>query len=325
MMADMSIVTTTINLAWGMAIKDSVTTGIQPFRFPDTDTEAYKQRNAEIELLLSGSTHTTLADARTISQAKLILPSNKSSLRNVRRLQIWALTFLPANHPVQVYLDTHYTDMQSFRSQWDTWKPAMCPELVLARGIYHCKYLATEFSKYWKAQGRVPTPQRLSDARAISKAIQREQQWELILSDSFLVQAKVFEYCGLPVPGSQADRVLPGAGSGRGGLGTTGGLANRTTIPPGFNSRLNNVNFNSQLFGSYRTSAVRCAEIRRQITAGNKPALPLSKIDQQAMCLAWHCKGQCNAACPRSADHVAYTAEEYAPLAAWCTANFNAE
>ena len=30
----------TINLAWGMATKDSVTTGIQPFCFPDTDTEA---------------------------------------------------------------------------------------------------------------------------------------------------------------------------------------------------------------------------------------------------------------------------------------------
>ena len=59
MMADMSIITTTINLAWGMATKDSVTTGIQPFRFPDTDTEAYEKRNAEIELMLLGSIHTT--------------------------------------------------------------------------------------------------------------------------------------------------------------------------------------------------------------------------------------------------------------------------
>ena len=325
MMADMSLLTTTIHLSWGMATKDSITTGIQPFRFPDTDTEAYEQRNSEIELMLSGSTQTTLADARTISQAKLILPSNESSLRNVRRLQIWALTFLPANHPVQVYLGTHYTDMQSFRSQWDTWKPSMRPELVLARGIYHCKYLATEFSEYWKAQGRVPTPQQLSDAKAISKAIQREQQWEPILTDSFLVQAKVLEYCGLPTPGSRPDNANPGGGPGRGGLGSGGGLNNRTTVPPGANSRLNNVGFNSQLFSSYRTSSVRCAEIRRRIAAGDKPALPLSKVDQQAMCLAWHCKGQCNAACPRAADHVAYTAEEYAPLVAWCTANFNAE
>ena len=325
MIADMGLITTTINMAWSMATKDSVTTGIQPFRFPDTDTEAYEQRNAEIELMLSGSTHTTLADARTISQAKLILPSNESSLRNVRRMQIWALTFLSADHPVQTYLETHYTDMQSFRSQWDTWKPSMRPELILARGIYHCKYLSTKFSKYWKAQGRVPTPQRLGEPKAISKAIQREQQWEPLLSDLFLVQAKVYEYCGLPAPGSQNDRGysgLPGSG-GSGGSGRA--LAGRVPEPPGSNSRLSNVNFNSQLFGSYRTSSVRCAEIRRRIAAGDKPALPLSKIDQQAMCLAWHCKGQCNAACPRSADHVSYTAEEYAPLKAWCLANFNVE
>ena len=170
-----------------MATKDSVPTGIQPFRFPDTDTEAYEQRNTEIELMLTGSTHTTLANARTISQAKLILPSNESSLRNVCHMQIWALTFLPAKHPVQAYLETHYTDMQSFHSQWDTWKPSMRPELMLARGIYDCKYLLNEFSKYWKAQGCVPTPQRLGEAKAISKAIQREQQWEPILSNSFLV------------------------------------------------------------------------------------------------------------------------------------------
>lgn len=67
MMADMGVITTTINMALGMATNDSVTTGIQPFRFPDTDTEAYEQRNTEIELMLSGSTHTTLADACTIS------------------------------------------------------------------------------------------------------------------------------------------------------------------------------------------------------------------------------------------------------------------
>ena len=52
----------------------------------------------------------------------------------------------------------------------------MRPELILTRGIYHCKYLATVFSEYWKAQGHVPTPQRLGNAKAISKAIQREQQ-----------------------------------------------------------------------------------------------------------------------------------------------------
>ena len=97
MMADMGVLTTTINMSGEMATKDSVTTGFQPFCFPDTDTEAYEQRNTEIELMLSGSAHITLADARAISQAKLILPSNESSLQNVCHMQVWVLTFLPGN------------------------------------------------------------------------------------------------------------------------------------------------------------------------------------------------------------------------------------
>ena len=146
LMVDISVITTTMNMAWGMATKDSVTRGIQLFCFTDTDTEAYEQCNTEIKSMLSGSTHTTLADARTISQAKLILPSNESLLRNVRHMQIWALTFLPATHPVQTYLETPYTDMQSLHSQWDTWKPSMRPELMLARGIYHSTLLLSSVS-----------------------------------------------------------------------------------------------------------------------------------------------------------------------------------
>ena len=99
LMADMSVVTTTINMAWGMSTKDSITTGIQPFRFPDTDTEAYEQRNVEIELMLSGSTHTTLADARTILQAKLILPSNEKLPEERSQDANMGLNFLASQSP----------------------------------------------------------------------------------------------------------------------------------------------------------------------------------------------------------------------------------
>ena len=83
----------------GDGYKNSIKSGIQLFQFPDTYTEAYEQQNAEIKLMLAGPTHTTLADARTISQAKLILPSNESSLQNIRWMWIWALTFLKSPCP----------------------------------------------------------------------------------------------------------------------------------------------------------------------------------------------------------------------------------
>jgi coenzyme F420-reducing hydrogenase gamma subunit len=61
-------------------------------------------------------------------------------------------------------------------------------------------------------------------------------------------------------------------------------------------------------FGKYQKStSVKRRGTRRKITDGLLPALPLSKVDQQLMCLAWHTKGQCNIRCPRAADHIAYT------------------
>ena len=94
--------------------------------------------------------------------------------------------------------------------------------------------------------------------------------------------------------------------------------------PPGGENagRTNNVGFNAELFMTYRSRPVKSASIRRQIRANTLLALPLSTVDTQTICLAFHTKGQCNAECPHVADHVAYTAEEYAPLLDWCATNY---
>jgi hypothetical protein len=46
--------------------------------------------------------------------------------------------------------------------------------------------------------------------------------------------------------------------------------------------------------------------------------LPDSKSGSGQMCLAYHCKGLCNAKCPRAADHIHYTDKQYQPLITWC-------
>jgi hypothetical protein len=46
--------------------------------------------------------------------------------------------------------------------------------------------------------------------------------------------------------------------------------------------------------------------------------LPNSKSGSGQMCLAYHCKGLCNAKCPRAADHIHYTDEQYQPLITGC-------
>ena len=73
---------------------------------------------------------------------------------------------------------------------------------------------------------------------------------------------------------------------------------------------------------TYRSRPVKSARIRRQIRANTLPALPLSKVNNQTMCLAFHTKGKCNAECPRVTDHIAYTAAEYAPLLDWYADNY---
>jgi hypothetical protein len=88
----------------------------------------------------------------------------------------------------------------------------------------------------------------------------------------------------------------------------------------------NNPHFLEAVFGEYKKlNKVRARQIRRRIAEKELPPLPISKVDKEPMCLAWHTKGQCNGRCPRAADHVAYTAEEAKALATWCAAHYPKE
>ena len=61
--------------------------------------------------MLSGTANATLADAHEALDVKVNLPPHDGSNWNVRRLQIWPLVVLPANHPIQAFLEHHYNDM----------------------------------------------------------------------------------------------------------------------------------------------------------------------------------------------------------------------
>ena len=85
------------------------------------------------------------------------------------------------------------------------------------------------------------------------------------------------------------------------------------------NTRADNPSFNQGLFGAYKVSSIKSADLRKKIAQSLLEPLPRSRLNStQPMCLAWHTKGQCNAVCPAHEDHVAYTEAEYAPLATWC-------
>ena len=320
--ADASLLQTTVSMVWSMTTLDAIGTGIQFFRFGDTDLEAAQLRQAEIELMLSGTANASLSDAREALDTKITLPPSDGSTRNVRRFQIWALSVLPPNHPLHTFLDDHYNDMESFRPTWMTWRPALFPNLMRAKGVFHLKYMSTELSEYWKEQCRSNTPVDLPRANAISSAITRERHWEPHLSTFFIQKYKLHEFCGVSAP----SRSIPGSSSGSQGqgLGGTGGNGAPPTSPNpgGTGLRVNNDNFNAGLFQTYKESPVRSQIIRTKIRNGELPPLPPSKVDGVPMCLAFHTKGVCNTNCNRVPDHVSYTAGEYQTLCSWCSTNY---
>ena len=75
------------------------------------------------------------------------------------------------------------------------------------------------------------------------------------------------------------------------------------------------------LFGRFKRrkdpSTGREYSAKRVRDEATKP-LPDSKSGRGQMCLAYHCKGLCNANCPRAADHIHYTDEQYQQLITWC-------
>ncbi|KAK1736299.1 hypothetical protein QTG54_012899 [Skeletonema marinoi] len=81
----------------------------------------------------------------------------------------------------------------------------------------------------------------------------------------------------------------------------------------------NNTQFNNR-FQPFKDSAATCRDIRNTIGTGpgQARALPLSRIDQKPMCLAFHAKGVCNPRCGLIADHVPYTNAQYDELFQWC-------
>ena len=320
---NLSMAESLLAMQFDMVHRDSLQTGLNLFLFGDIDEEASLILNNQINLLMSGVT-TTLADAKSALKTNVTMPpGDGGSLRYVQRYLVFLMTILPDAHPLIDWLQRHYQDMDSFRHDFATWQHPIDAMLSPARGIYHLKWLSNVTSAYFKAQKRSPANVELPDACYIRKQIQNEMSWAPLLSENFIRDYKVKEFCG--IYGPVAPPSLPaGSGAPR--------LPNSSPPPPGNGQvggeRAANLQFSASLFDVFknrgRTGKFASRMIRNKINAGELPALPLSKVDGQVMCLPFHVKGMCNEQCNRNADHVQYSETELAPLANWCTANYPA-
>ena len=159
--------------------------------------EEAQLHQSEMDLILSGTANTSLADTREYLGIKIQLPPSDRSNRNVQRLQIWVLSILPSNHRLHQFLEDHYNDMESFRPVWSTWRPALFPHLLISRGVFHLKYMSTELSEYCKYQARSSLPLELPNPNAIFSSITQEHHWEPQLSTFFIHRYKLHVFCGV--------------------------------------------------------------------------------------------------------------------------------
>ena len=309
-------------MQFDMVHRDSLQTGLNLFLFGDIDEEASLILNNQINLLMSGVT-TTLADAKSALKTNVTMPpGDGGSLRYVQRFLVFLMSILPDAHPLINWVQMHYQDMDSFRHDFATWQHPTDATLSPARGIYHLKWLSNVTSSYFKAQKRSPANIELPDACFIRKQIQNEMPWAPLLSENFIRDYKVKEFCGIYGPAPPPS------------LPSFGGLTSPPGAPPpppdvrAPGERAANLHYNAGLFDVFKnrgkSGKYASRMIRNKINSGELPALPLSKVDGEPMCLPFHVKGMCNEQCKRKPDHVNYNGNELTELCSWCTANYPA-
>lgn len=308
------LLTTITSMDWEMVSKDSIETGLQPFRCFSSDDEAAMTHQQQVQLLLTGTSASLEDTNRLLAGNKLQLPTNLNFSLFVLRISLLMQILLPAQHPLVSFLNELYQDLESYRHHIGGFVTSQPSLNGSATGILICKWLANTLSNYYTLQGNqdglVPIGRRPND---ISTAITMESSWEPLLSSAFIQKYKIREFCGAlgsTPPGPRPSSIAAGPS----------GPSPPSRPQTAQNRRLNNPDWSESLFKTFSDRQVKTLTIRQLITAGKITSpLPRSKVSPALVqCLGYHTKGQCNTACVNAHDHVNYTVAELAPLAQWC-------
>ena len=313
LIASVSILNTLKNLVLVMVCNNSILTGLNPFRLHEESNET-QARNAQVAYAMTHNAGAapTLSDATDMVQPTAQAPVALHQARQmIARLAIYVAVIMGKDHPLVDALDAwkfRFTAMENQLHNLMATEPLL-PSLLVKR-------VAISTSNWFRGQlqpGQVtlyPVPV-FTD---VFDAIEDESQWKPNTPATFLA-ALGLSHLATPPPAPAP--VVPAAP--RAPRAPAARVPSAPTAPAPESAVFLNTNFNP-IFASYRDSSVGCRALRDRIGAGTNPlrALPLSKVDNKPMCLAFHAKGVCNPTCGRLADHVPYTTAEYAPLKEWC-------
>ena len=312
---------TITSMDWEMVQKDAIETGLQPFRCSSSNEEAAMTHQQQVQLLLTGTSASLEDTNRLLAGTKVQLPTNLNYSLYVLRVSLLMQILLPETHQLVTFLNNLYQDLESYRHHiggFVTSQPALNGA---ATGILICKWTANTMSNYFMLQGRRNRVAAIGrQATDISTAITMESVWEPLLSATFISKYKVREFCNTLGEGQRAP-APPAPTAGQAGLPPP----NRP--PGGIGRRVDNTNYATSLFTTFKDRSVKTSTVRKLIAAGKiSTPLPRSKVNgSHSLCLGWHTIGQCNTSCANAADHVSYTNTEYGPLVQWCQTCYPAD
>ena len=304
------------NLNWPMASNDAVETGFSAWLLPESKLTSASTAQSVYEMLYGDGASPSLADATALVRAKPGAPRQLYQVRlQIRKFHILNVVALGIAHPLCQAINAYH---RRFLTMESTLHALHAEDLLLPTKLL--KRFCVQISQWYRRQGQQANIIAPPSLESVFDDVECERPWAPLLSLPFL------QSLGLQNFHRPANPFRPGAvGDGNNGGAAPGGggddrLAGAARVP---NERMNNTAFADTLFSTYKAMPVSCRTLRQKINRNELPALPLSKVDRQPMCLAWHTKGLCNVACSRGADHVAYTTAEYQPLLQWCTTNFH--
>ena len=301
-----------INRSFHMQTTDSIGTGLQPFMFPQImPEEAVSLRTAFVGMY-SGNQAPTHADFQEIMRTKIGAPISMLHARHMmRRVEILLKVILGEHHPLPVNLTTFLNRFSAFEAVLEQVTTRQRKQLI---PTVICRHVALRLNLYFKtfqttAAGinvQAPNFCHLYDDITI------DNPWEATVPTPVLVKL------GFDPPHQPAYTPPPT----RVPFKPTPTQTPPGTTPPPLRERLQNTQY-SDMFQRFREMpTVRCSDLRRKIKENLLPALPASKMDGGAMCLAWHARAECSSNCSRKGDHVHYTSAEYQPLVDWCNQHF---
>lgn len=307
------------NLRFTMITTNHASTGLQPFQFPEDTVDGSMNAQAMYEALYSGTSAPPMADLATVMQAKPGAPKALYQARQqVRRLYILMAVVLGEEHRLTRAYERYYQRFLSAEAELHRYQqglPTSREQLLFPTKML--KRNAIDLSGWFEQQAHTPAAQAPPKFEKPFDEIKQEMtSWEPQMSLGFLKELKL-DGLAQVVMNKESDTPTPASAPNSKQADGRPQVEEATTSNP---------HFVEDLFGVYRKlTSVRTRAIRKKITDGALPALPLSKIDKQPMCLAWHTKGQCNGRCPRALDHVSYTRPELGELVLWCATNYPKE